>query len=334
MKEYPNLGKFKLGFGPMSLDIINLLVEYSLVYDYKFMIIASRNQVDFESSYVCSTETLSRLASRSNNILLCRDHCGPYFKDSDIELNYSQIINKCKQTILTDIQQGFKLIHVDVSRVQNNAFDLATELIDYAVNLNPNILIEFGSEENTGLNLTDSIERIDTQLEFCKKFKNISFFVTQTGSSIRDRQIGNFDINYNLFLSNKIHNYGFLFKEHNGDYLDSLDLKMRKTAGIDAINIAPQLGTIQTKLLFDQFGKTKNWIDFANIVYDGKKFNRWISDEKKNDKLAAVLVSGHYFFNTKEYLSIFIDSNEKELFYNNLRKHVFNMINLYRQFHE
>lgn len=328
MQQDIDLKKYKIGYGPMSKEVISLLNEYSLLNDYPIMIICSRNQVDFESSYVTDTDTISSLLKSNPNLLLCRDHCGPYFKDSDSGLNLKDAIDKCKQTIDIDINNQFDLIHIDVSRVEVNQLEVADELIQYALSKCPDIFLEFGSEENTGIMLSDSIHRLDDQLNFAKLYKNIKFFVTQTGSAIKDRQVGYFDINFNLELSKKIHSYGFLFKEHNGDYLDSVDLKLRKSAGIDAINIAPQLGTIQTKLLFENSGHTSEWSNFANLVYSGNRYQRWISQE---GKLTSVLVSGHYFFKSLEYDAL-VKKIDKDLFFNKLRKHLFQLFDLYREF--
>ena len=52
-----NISKFKLGLGPMSKDIVNLCLEYSKIHDYPIMLIASRNQVDFDSGYAFTTES-------------------------------------------------------------------------------------------------------------------------------------------------------------------------------------------------------------------------------------------------------------------------------------
>jgi len=328
MQQDADLKKYKIGYGPMSKEVISLLNEYSLLNDYPIMIICSRNQIDFESSYVTNTDTISSLVKSNPNLLLCRDHCGPYFKDSDNGLNLKDAIDKCKQTIDADIYNKFDLIHVDVSRVEDNQLEVADELIQYALSKNTDILFEFGSEENTGILVSESVQRLDDQLNFAKLYKNIKFFVTQTGSAIKDRQVGYFDIDFNSNLSKRIHSYGFLFKEHNGDYLDSVDLKLRKSAGVDAINVAPQLGTIQTKLLFENSSHTSEWNNFANLVYSGNRYQRWISQQ---GKLASVLASGHYFFKSLEYEDL-INRIDRDLFYNKLRKHLFQLFDLYKEF--
>ena len=53
------MNTFKLGFGPMSREIVDAICTYTEDYDYPLMIIASRNQVDANSGYVMTTEDLA-----------------------------------------------------------------------------------------------------------------------------------------------------------------------------------------------------------------------------------------------------------------------------------
>lgn len=327
-----DLKKFKLGFGPMSREIIDLLGEYS--EHAPLMVIGSRNQVDYQGGYVCDSNYLNKKLSNRKNILLCRDHCGPYFKDTDKQLSLGYAIDECKKTINADINAGFNLIHIDVSKVPtaSNMYAVADELIEFTLGLKPDILLEFGSEENTGQNLESTLANIDDQLNYCKKYKdNIKFFVSQTGSLTKGHQAGNFDIEYNLTIADKIHSAGFLFKEHNGDYLTSSDLELRKQSGIDAINIAPQLGVVQTTVLKSIADNGAEWNNFVNVVYNGNRYQRWLDPSQYSDKNEAVRVSGHYFFNTLEY-ELLLNSIDKDYFYTKLKNDIFNVLNIYKNY--
>ena len=63
---------FKLGFGPMSIDIVKSISSYSLKRNYPLMIIASRNQIDVDSGYVMNTQDLQMAVSfyKNNNLLI------------------------------------------------------------------------------------------------------------------------------------------------------------------------------------------------------------------------------------------------------------------------
>lgn len=324
-----NLTQFKVGYGPMSKEIIDILAEYS--YKEPLMVIASRNQVDYTGGYVCDQNYLGATLREKPNVLLCRDHCGPYFKDTDKTLTLADAITECKKTIHADIAAGFDLIHIDVSKV-DEPFKVADELIQFTLSLKPDVLMEFGSEENTGKNLDETFSHLDDQLSYCQQYKeNIKFFVSQTGSFIKDSQLGSFNIDYNRKIADKIHQAGFLFKEHNGDYLTQQDLSLRKAAGIDAINVAPQLGVIQTELLSLMANNLIEFQVFSDAVYSGNKYQRWLDPSKYSNRDEAVRVSGHYFFGIPEYKTL-IHSIDTETFYEQLRYNIFKCLDTYKGF--
>jgi hypothetical protein len=316
---------YKLGVGPMSREIIDCINEYG--EDNQLMVVASRNQVDYNNGYVCSSRELSELFE-DPNILVCRDHCGPYFSDADKKLTLSEALEECKKTITEDIRVGFDLIHIDVSRIEHHQLEYAKELIEYTLNINPNIMMEFGSENNTGEGLGPSMARIDEQLRFIEQYKsNIKFFVTQTGSFTQHMQMGTFDIDFNTQIAEKIHSHGFKFKEHNADYLSREEVLKRRLVKVDALNIAPQLGAVQTRILKDLAKDNKEWYEFSKRVIDSNLWTKWLPRDVNNKEL-AVIVAGHYLFNTIEYKRLMntIDVNHfKEL----LRNTMFDIFNTY-----
>ncbi|MEI6052650.1 MAG: hypothetical protein WCQ44_08125, partial [Opitutaceae bacterium] len=105
---------FKLGFGPMSFLINDALGKYSRDQQSPLMIIASRNQIDANSGYVMTTKELVSQMSpfKSDYLMLCRDHCGPYFLDIEKSLSIEKAIEATKKTIACDIENGFDLVHI------------------------------------------------------------------------------------------------------------------------------------------------------------------------------------------------------------------------------
>lgn len=317
----------------MSRLITQALAQYSAKNDFPLMIIASRNQVDAKSGYVCTSAELVELVKeqKTENLLVCRDHCGPYFADADRELTVADTVVRCKETIAADIQAGFDLIHIDVSRVKEDPFAVATELFDYALSLNPNIKFEFGSEDNTGIDIGSSLSRIESQLEFLKKYKyNMVFFVSQTGSLTKESQAGQFDLALNKQTAQKIHAAGLLFKEHNADYFSADDLTNRANAGIDSLNIAPQLGKIQT-LITEQFADKAAWAEFADYVYQQGFWRRWVSDQGQ-DRANAVAVSAHYCFSTQEYQRVLATIQDHAAFEQAVQTAIFALVDFYKKF--
>lgn len=303
--------QYKLGVGPMSPEVVAACLKYSQLNHFPLMFIASRNQVHANSGYAFNTENLVKFIKQnefydSNLIKICRDHCGPYFSDSDKNTSYNEIVNECMDTIGNDIENNFDLIHIDVSRVElEKQSRLAESLIQHALNLNPNILLEFGSEDNTGQNLFDTLHMVDKQINFANTYKNnIKFLVNQTGSYTKHTQVGIFNQELCASIASKIHDAGFLFKEHNADYLNMDQVKLHKQTGVDAINIAPQLGYIHTYVI-NKLGYyyKKELNDFKNYVLSKNLWKKWIVDSVQ-DVETKFLVSAHYFLNSEQSMLI------------------------------
>lgn len=298
--------KFKLGVGPMSPEVIESCLHYSHIHNYPLMIIASRNQVDYQSGYVFRTEQLSNFIKSNkyydpDRIKICRDHCGPGFSDNDKKTDFETVVNRCKRTIEADIANGFDLLHIDVSRTDIFMQEtIARELIEHAISLNPEISLEFGSEDNTGQNLNDTIATFATQVKFAKQYeKNIVFLVSQTGSLTKHTQVGTFDLKLSYDIAQQIHSNGFLFKEHNADYLTIPQVRDRFFAGVDAVNIAPQLGYVHScvlnKLGYNYKSELEN---FKQYVLEKEYWKKWVIDSVQ-DSETKFLVSAHYCYNSE-----------------------------------
>lgn len=290
---------FKLGFGPMSSLIVDILADYADKQSRPLMIIASRNQVDSDSGYVMTTAELKQQLAdcRSDYLMLCRDHCGPYFADREKYLSIAEAVEATKRTIAGDIENGFDLIHIDTSRCED-PYTVAEELFKFCLDLNPDIKFEFGTEENIGT--AASLERYQRDVAFARQFANMEFVVAQTGSlTEEDRQAGAFDVNLVKQLVDSANSAGVKLKEHNADYLTDWQIMLRRRLGVHACNIAPQLGVIQTRTvleLADYYGVRTD--DFCNLVRSSGTWSKWTKSSNVN---LQVLVAGHYLFNSDVY---------------------------------
>ena len=295
--------KFKLGAGPMSESVVALCLEYSSYHKFPIMFIASRNQADYNSGYAFTTSDLADFI-RSNKyydpdrVLICRDHCGPYFSDADAGLPLADAVASCLKTIEADCNANFDLIHVDVSRIDTDQqFDIAEVLFDHARKLKPEMAFEFGTEDNTGTNLKDSMQKLQQQLEFIEAYKPyVKFVVSQTGSLTKHTQVGKFDPSDNVQIAELIHNRGMLFKEHNADYLSAAEVNLRKTTGVDAINIAPQLGSVQSSVMLEYKHHYPTLYEtFYNDVIESGYWKKWVTpDISDND--TRFIASAHYCY--------------------------------------
>ena len=112
-----------LGIGPMSKNCVDSTIRISNEYDLPIMIIASRRQIEckeFGGGYVnnWSTEEFSKYIEkndRNQNIILCRDHGGPYQNENENKKKYSfdEVMENAKKSFSVDIQSNFQIIHID-----------------------------------------------------------------------------------------------------------------------------------------------------------------------------------------------------------------------------
>lgn len=291
--------EFKLGFGPMSSIITDVLLDYSKRRQRPLMIIASRNQVDVNGGYVMTTTELQQrhTAKFSEYSILCRDHCGPYFLDSERGLSESQALEATKKTIADDIENGFSLIHIDTSRCED-PYRSADELFEFTLSLLPTVLFEFGTEENVGT--AAGVKKYLEDVNFASKHPNTKFVVAQTGSlTYEDRQAGTFEFDTVRRLVEHANSKGVGLKEHNADYLSCEQLRLRRQTGVHACNIAPQLGVLQTQAILkyaDYYNVSTE--AFRQTVLDSGKWAKWTSSD---DPELKVRVAGHYCFNSDSY---------------------------------
>ena len=79
------------------------------------------------------------------------------------------------------------------------------------------------------------------------------------------------------------------------------------------MNIAPQLGVIQTSLILNKcliYGV--RFDDYADVVYNGKKWEKWMHKSDKNNKQLCTQIAGHYHFASDEYKKIIDKLNKHE----------------------
>jgi hypothetical protein len=293
------------------------------------MIIASRNQIDATDGYVMTTPELRKqLANKPTDyIMVCRDHCGPYFLDEEKSLPQVLAVEATKKTIAYDIEQGFDLIHIDTSRVADG-YKTAEELIKFCLELNPNIQFEFGTEENIGV--AAGAIKYKADVEFASQFPNMKFVVAQTGSLVHeDRQAGTFDYHNAQDLVGVAESAGIKLKEHNADYLTAEQIKLRQSAGVHAMNIAPQLGVIQTKLLktlAQGCDLNNEWDKFSQVVLASQRWKKWTDSDLDGQK---VIVAGHYCFNSDEYKDLIEKLDTQINWYADLKHEIYTVLDLY-----
>ena len=139
------------------------------------------------------------------------------------------------------------------------------------------------------------------------KFKSIKYACIQGGTKLEmNRNIGKFNSSRCSNFIDICDRYGVSSKEHNGDYLSNDEIKEKFLLGLDAINIAPEFGFIESDCILEQIYKRSD-INSLNQLFDAclksKKWEKWIPNyeadkiiKERNDNL--IRICGHYLFST------------------------------------
>lgn len=324
-----------LAIGPMSSEIIEAIFRYSHYNRKELMIIASKNQIDYNGGYVNKWTTgefmefvkVIREKYPHSNVKICRDHCGPGF-------NGIYDLQDAYKTIEEDIKNGFDLIHIDFCNFKGSKeeqFVESRKAIEYCYKLNPRIMIEVGTDENTGTNFGPmNLSEIEKEINFFTQFCNPEFYVVQTGSLVKEiNQVGNFNDEFTKKISQILKSKGIKLKEHNADYLSNEEIKKRKGI-VDAVNIAPQFGVVQTIVTLKKcliYGI--DFTDFLNEVYENGKWKKWMHNNNEENKFLCCVIAGHYHFASENYKKIIDQVNEREDIKENIINSIMEVIGHY-----
>jgi len=319
----------ELCFGPMSSEIIKALFRYSHQYNFPITIIASKNQIDYDGGYVGGwnteqfTQYLTNLKHKypSSQITIARDHCGPGFKLQD----HTKLTDTYK-TLEEDIKCGFDIIHIDFSNYMGDKIKQTCLLMEYANSLNPNIEFEIGTDI---IGEIPNYDKIRSELINFQDFDAL-YYVVNTGSHIKEnKQIGVFYESSTKNCKYILDEFGVGLKEHNADYLSFLQIQKR-IGLVDAMNVAPQLGVVQTLTLLTECQKFGiNVDDFVNLVYNNSKWQKWDNGNLRNNPYLATVVAGHYHFASDIYKRL-MDQLDYQRFSNKIYRQMIDIINHYR----
>jgi hypothetical protein len=289
----------------MGQNVVDCVIKHG--QKHSIGLIPSRRQVDFSGGYVngWNTETFSSYVKKKNSsVLLCRDHGGA---------EQGQVSDDGDKSFETDAEY-FDLIHIDPFRVSETIYQAAEKtgnIIEKLFEINPNVMYEVGTEEAIfkyepeHLNWMLGYLRIRLRVE---QFNQIKYAVVQSGTRL-DLATRTNTGNYNNTRLEKfikvVKNFDLLSKEHNGDYLtDSFDVEVRFASGLDAINIAPEYGQIESEFYLEMCKKDSSLFEkLYEICYNSGKWKKWISDVSRVSKSQIIMTCCHYILSDKSFIN-------------------------------
>jgi hypothetical protein len=281
----------KLFIGPMSKNTVDVVSEVCNQRDVSIGLIPSRRQVEYSGGYVenwTTSEFANYARGKSSRTLLQRDHGGP---------GQGLITtDDGRNSLIVDAALGFDLLHIDpwkVERQLNKGIAKTVELIEMCHSINPNCRYEIGTEQAIREYSPEDFETIIKNVKDAlgPLFSRVEYAVIQGGTAIKGTR------------------NGLKSKEHNGDYLSPSDISKRFQLGLDAINIAPEFGVIETQCILEEIINHFDECaleDFYQMCYKSKKWVKWLphtveTTANELKKHVIIRTSGHYVFSTESF---------------------------------
>jgi len=299
------MNDMKYFIGPMSKNVVDTIIEFCNQTNNRIGLIPSRRQIEWNGGYVnnWNTHTFSEYVTRKTNfITLQRDHSGPGQGQSD-DNGISSLIDDCK---------CLDLIHIDPWKKYpkyEEGLEWSIDMIKLCNALNPNLKYEVGTEEAIRrfepLELDKFLQDLKIKLN-PKLFNNITYLVIQSGTSLKGTtQTGEYDSDRLKNMISVAKKYNLLTKEHNGDYIPVSVIKEKFNLGLDAINIAPEFGLIETQTYLDNIKEDSILDKFFNICYESKKWVKWVNEDFDpfTNKIDLIKICGHYVLSTPQFLT-------------------------------
>lgn len=289
----------------MSKEIVDAVVEFSKSTSMPLGLIPSRRQIEYDGGYVnnWTTKAFSEYVRNKNkDTLLVRDHGGPGQGAED---------DDGLESLENDISNGFDILHIDPWKTVKSikeGIKKTSDLILECSNIDENIIFEIGTEEAIYPYTPEQLEEIivGTKSAVGDASKNILYGVVQSGVQISGtKNIGNFSPTRLKKMTDICKKYSLISKEHNGDYLTLEEIKERVQQGLGCINMAPEFGVIQTRLLVDHVFSKSQKEDAYKTCKESKKYIKWLPENMKQNpsKNMVISVSGHYSFTKEPFAS-------------------------------
>jgi len=294
--------------GPMSKNVVDVVLEIAAGSDKEWTFIPSRRQIEFTGGYVnnWTTKDFSDYVRSRNlsNVFIERDHGGP---------GQGLVDDDGFQSLFYDLKY-FNIIHIDPWKKYqsyNDALSFTIKMIQFCYSQSKTIQYEVGTEEGIRPISTSELESFLTDLKKAllpQQFALIKYVVIQCGTKLLEKvNTGEFDSDKLRDMLAIVNRFGFIAKEHNGDWVSKETVAQKEALGLQNLNIAPQLGEIESSVCLNAFKQNPDHYEkFFQICLSSDKWRKWVSStfNPYDDKDKLILICGHYVFSNAEFIEI------------------------------
>lgn len=307
-------GKTLLGVGPVTRNVTKAALRIAENENVPMILIPSRRQVETSNlggGYVYDTKQFCDFVNKYNtkgNIIMARDHGGPYQGTNESNLQEIQAFAKALISYEDDIKYGFNILHIDPSLnpyttefeyLKQNVAILFERCEEFAKKHGKDIIYEIGTDGH-GMHPSDETQ-IKDLISYMKSKdveNKIKFIVANTGTCVKEKcNVGKFNVNKAVDFVKICNDNSLWLKEHNCDYVDFESLKMHNKFGIHSVNVAPEFGVEETKtllFLLNDFKMFNEHDDFIRMAYESRKWEKWMLNGEHPDKEYLATICGHY----------------------------------------
>jgi fructose/tagatose bisphosphate aldolase len=291
----------KYFIGPMSKNVVDAIVEFCKETGNTIAFIPSRRQVEWDGGYV-NNWTTEEFSNYVTTLPIQRDHGGPGQGNNDDD-GFESLAYDAKY---------FDLIHIDPWKKYSrysDGLEKTIEMIKFAHDINPKLIFEVGTEQAIRPFEAEELDQlvIDLQVALPKEvYKQIKYLVIQSGTSLKGtNQTGEYNSDRLKQMIKVAKRHNLLSKEHNGDYIPVETIKEKFDLGLDAINIAPEFGLIETLTYLSEIKDEKTFDKFWQICYDSKRWVKWVNPgfDPYINKEQLIKICGHYVLTNPEFIS-------------------------------
>ncbi len=298
----------KIYIGPMSKNVVDAVIDVASTSN-PIGLIPSRRQVDFTRGYVnywTTQDFSSYVKSKNSNVILERDHGGPN-QGTNFDYGFDSFYDDTK---------CLDIIHVDPWKTALSLEDGAAKTKEYILfcyKHNPNIYFEVGTEESI---FKYEAEHLSYLLNYLYEnlpehiFTRIKYAVIQSGTSLKGIvNTGNYSENRLQEMLKICSSFNIMSKEHNGDFLTEQLVSDKFKAGLDAINIAPEFGQMETNAYLESihsYNRDDLLTQFFHICFLSGKWKKWVPTnfDPFENREELIKICGHYVLSTPEFVKI------------------------------